>query len=134
MLQPKLGRPWSYDKKIHHQDIIEALPGVMTLNMTARMARIPPATFKEWIKQGDEDYRNHLGTDLAQLSADVRKLQAIEAKKLLDVMKEMPKGWQAMAWLLERCFREDFGQDNEVIAELKATFEELKLKFAHLGK
>lgn len=121
-----VGHPLSYKKPIHFKPILEAIPKVLSLNATAKFCKIPQSTFKDWINSGEKDLKLGIKSELAELSAHVRSVQLQEAAELIARIKEMPKSWMALAWLLERCFREDYGQEAGIISEIREEFESLK--------
>ncbi len=66
---------------------------------------------------------NH--TIYAQLTDDYyHALSDIVAESITDI-RQCPKNYQALTWLLERCFRKDFGNDSELIGEILSNFEKI---------
>lgn len=118
MLRPKRGAPVSYDRKKHLKIILDAVPKVMSIGQVANLTGIPRPTLQYWLKKGQDDQEQGLSTEFTHLLAEFRKLQAIEVYQLISDIKALKKNWPAAAWLLEKCFREDFGVDVELIKRI----------------
>lgn len=122
------GHPLTYKEDVHFKKLVDGVKIALTLNKTAELCMLAPSTFKDWVLQGRKDLSMGLDTPLAKLSANIRAEQSKKAINLMNEIQESPERWQALAWILERCFREDFGADAGIIQELKEKFEELERK------
>lgn len=109
------------------QEIIDNIREFLSIRQAAWASKVSDPAINWWMKWGkealarDEDDNIH-----AQFYLDARKAQSEKIKELIDNIFNRRDGWQANAWLLERCFREDFGSDAAKMAEV--TDEILKLK------
>ena len=112
-----------------HDDLIKAIDAVIVIRQAVGLVDISHPTFYKWMKQGEEDIKNEIfDSQKAKLFAAVKKTQAKKISELVAKIKN-DKAWQAHAWILERCFREDFGVHGGLIQELVAKCE--KLEEAH---
>jgi len=59
-------------------------------------------------------------------------VKADEITIMVAEIKAKVKNWQAIAWLLERCFREDFGADAGVIQILLEKAEKMEQSLKRL--
>jgi hypothetical protein len=97
----------------------------LLLNNAARCARVHEDTLKRWMELGRQDIKDDRETFLASFYLQVREKQALKISKLLDMIETGAKNWQALAWKLEKCFREDFGLDAPEYKELLDRYLEL---------
>lgn len=125
MYEVKMGRPFSYKPDVHLPRILEAVDGGIALGMIADLAEIPRSTFKDWVKCGDADCLEQKSTELAHMSAVLRKARAEKAKKLIKEAMKGKRNGKFIQWLLKVCFPEDFGQDAEIYKELLHDYKEL---------
>ncbi|MBX4189710.1 hypothetical protein KW791_00210 [Candidatus Parcubacteria bacterium] len=118
MLQPKRGAPIGLtNEKL--KEIINAVPRVLVIGQIAGLCCTPRTTLLDWLKRGEKDNIAKQDTIFAQLSSGYKQALAIEAEKLLKILRN-PNGKNKASsqWLLERVFRDDFGVDSEKIKEL----------------
>jgi hypothetical protein len=115
-----------YAKILHHaySDLI--------LNNAARCARVHEDTLKRWMFIGKEDLQFNRVTFLASFYVQVREKQATKISELLQKIENCSKNWQALAWKLEKCFREDFGADAPEFKELLDQYIKLRDDFIKL--
>jgi hypothetical protein len=69
-------------------------------------AGITERTFFNWIAIGKDGGDN----EYADLFQEIKKVESEFVSGLVSEIREMPKGWQALAWILERRFWNDFGR------------------------
>ena len=98
--------------------ILEKIPKLYVLGQVAWACGVNRDTFHGWIKRGDEEAKEKLDTPLSRLSKGVRKTQAAAVESLLEEVRSRGNGTN-QKWILEKCFREDFGQDSAEIQELR---------------
>lgn len=115
--ESKMGAPSKLTPEII-AEFSKAISEVLVIRQAAGLIGVSHATIYNWINKGEEDSKKDLSNDFVHFFYTVKVAQAREVRKLIADVRERPTGWQACAWLLERCFREDFGQDNEKIREL----------------
>jgi hypothetical protein len=106
-----------------HQDFNKIVGTVYeakgSLGQIADLNYIARVTFFGWIKHGDEDRKDGLTTELAMLSAEIRKRQA---EVVIDLCNQGLKDFKRakfIMWWLGRVFREDFGVESEEMKLLK---------------
>jgi len=108
-----------------HDRLVQAAREVIVPTQVAHRARIPKNTFHGWIKRGLVDMEEGNSTIYAQLANDYyHALSDVVAESIKDI-RRCPKNYQALTWLLERCFRKDFGNDSELIVEILSNFDRI---------
>lgn len=98
--------------------VISNVRSHLSITNAARIARICPQTPLNWIAKGTEDKKNGKSTIHTKFLDNVREAQGLKIRELMEKVEAMPKGWQAVAWLLEKCCAEDFGKDSELYKQL----------------
>lgn len=116
----KLGTPCRLTLAVH-KEIVEAIPLVIVFGQACEYAGTPRATGRTWLNRGDKERVSDIDSDYASFSLDVRKAQA---RVIRDLIK---KGRKKNLWLLERCFREDFGINGEDIKLMGERMEQFQL-------
>jgi len=116
------GRPTELTP-IVKQRILEAVPQVIIPAQVAALARVPKQTLSDWLIRGDKDIKAGTDSIYAQFSDDFKHAQAKIVQETLAFLRCCPKNYQALTWILERCFRKDFGSDSEEIKELIRNIE-----------
>jgi hypothetical protein len=116
------GRPTELTKEVHAR-LIEAVSHVIIPSQVAAYARVPRTTLLEWLQRGEKDSSAHIDSIYAQFSSDFIQAQSEIVKETIAFLRSCPKNYQALIWLLERCFRKDFGSDSEEIKELIRNIE-----------
>lgn len=104
----------------------------LLLNNAARIARVHEQTLKGWMDRGKEDFLQKRVTFLAKFFTQVREKQATKISELLHKIESCTKNWQALAWKLEKCFREDFGLEAPEFKELLDLYLKLKDDYGKL--
>jgi hypothetical protein len=106
--------------------IIEAIPEVIVQNQVALRARIPRQRLSDWLKFGERDMlKGDHNSIFAQLADRYHYARTEVLKENIQIIKSCPKNYQAIIWLIERCFREDFGSDSQEIKELREMFKNI---------
>lgn len=123
-MKPKVGAPLTYDHS-QYAKIIQAVHDVLVLGQVAGLIGVPRITFHDWLAAGDDDRKNNICSELAQLSTGVRLAQAQEVVKLLESIRKNKKGAGNAKWLLEKCFAEDFGRDAEAYKVLLEKYQKV---------
>lgn len=101
-----------------HQKIIEAVSKVIIPSKVAALVKIPQQTLSDWLKRGENDANNSQQSIFAHLAIDFKYEQALLVSHLIQRLQDCPANYRSLVWLLERCFREDFGSDSSQIQEL----------------
>lgn len=102
--------------------IIFAVPQVIVQNQVAAFCGIHRMNLSSWLKRGDEEHLNGIESVFSQLAVRYHETRSHVVKNLVFELKQCPKNYQALVWLLEKCFREDFGSESEEIRELRQMF------------
>ena len=126
-VEKRIGAP-CHLTAVTHARVVSAISKVLTLNQAAALSKLPASTVKTWVGKGKQDHIDYIDSDYSRFSTDIRHAQALKVCTLIDTVSAGLPGWQASAWLLERCFREDFGADAGIIQELLASFKALQEK------
>lgn len=124
----KAGQPTKFCPEMVNK-ILEGIEAVLVLRQVAGYAEIHFTSLYNWLNDGKEDVLKGIWSEKARFFYAVKNAQAIEIKKLMLNIKKAIPNWQSQAWLLERCFREDFGQDAGIIQDLLAKCEKLEQDF-----
>lgn len=82
-------------------------------------------TVFNWLKYGENDLKAGRETEFAQFFANVRQARAEKVDSMLAIIESMPKSWQAITWLLEKCCTEEFGRDSELYKQLLEDYKML---------
>lgn len=107
-----------YGKKVPEGSIVtemlrlrgEGLP----LRMICARYGISHARLESWMSQGEEDLDEGRNSECARLYIGMARAETTVAEKcmkgILDAgMAEGGRNWQALAWIMERCFPEEYG-------------------------
>ncbi len=113
----RTGRPTKFCEELE-LIIVAKIRKNLSFSNAARFANVETSTVIDWVNKGKKEKESDLNTDFAQFYNDVRAAQAEKIAELLEKIELMPKGWQAIAWYLEKCCAEDFGKDSELYRQL----------------
>jgi|ERR1700733_519124 len=98
--------------------IVDNVRSDLSISNAARIARLSPQTPLNWMKRGQEDREKGVDSDYVKFLDDVREAQGLKVQEFMRAVATMNKGWQAVAWLLEKCCAEEFGKDSELYKQL----------------
>jgi hypothetical protein len=126
--QMAMGRPSKISPKIKAK-ILDAIEGNLPYDMAAWSARICEKTLYTWINKGKADREAGIESEYLDLLQGIKEVEANKVRKLEANIEMGIERWQSQAWLLERRWRQYFGADAGIIAELQQTFNDLKDKF-----
>lgn len=121
-IKPRMGAPLTYERKKHFDKLIEGVRDTLSIAQAAGLAGVPASTAKDWIKRGNEQWENQEGTDLAHLSAAIKKAQGEKVAELIKEGLAGKRNSKFVQWLLTTCFREDYGQDAQLYKDLLDNF------------
>jgi hypothetical protein len=103
------GRPPILDEEFI-EEFVEAMHKVLVITHAAGMCMIHRDTVYKWIAQAKDDLANGIKDTLhVKFFYRLKKAQSDKIFEFVGNIAKRLKNWQANAWLLERCFREDFG-------------------------
>jgi hypothetical protein len=106
------------------EKLISAVPEVIVQNQVAYRAGVTKQALSDWLKQGTRDLNEgNINTIFAQLSDRYHKARTEIVRDSLEKIQSGTDNYKALCWILEKCFREDFGAESEDIRELKELFK-----------
>ncbi len=121
----KVGRPAEFSKK-DHDNIVAAYDKTIVLSTIAGLVRRDKDTIRAWLERGKDDLKKGIESEYVQFFLDTKEAKA---KKIADLLHRIESGidkWQAVAWILERCAREDFSINGDELKDMTSTLERLK--------
>ena len=95
-------------------------------SQVARLSGIAPQRISTWLKLGREHMIMDTRSVYAQFAEKYDKKMGNSIHVLLERMCAL-EGYQSVAWMLEKCHREDFGNDGSDIKELRQLFKDITL-------
>ena len=105
------------------QMIVERVRTHLSIYNAAQKAREHHQTVFNWLKYGERDLIDGKETIFSKFFADVREARADKVGEMIETIESMPKSWQAISWLLEKCCTEEFGKDSELYKQLLADYQ-----------
>jgi len=100
------------------QVIVDRVRTHLSIYNAAAKAREHHQTVFNWLKYGEQDLLAGKDTMFSRFFANVREARANKVGELIEIIESMPKSWQAISWLLEKCVQEEFGRDSELYKQL----------------
>jgi hypothetical protein len=103
----KPGRPPRADRAEIEAKVLAAIRVGLSLNKACMACGVPYSTVQTWIAEGGDDF-------------SARAKAAIAERELLwlNEVRREERGWQRIAWLLERTCPQDYGRKDSVKAEV----------------
>lgn len=120
----KMGRPTTFTAE-KGQIIVNSVRKNLSIFTAAGLARTPHQNVFNWLKIGEKHMMEGKETEMADFSANVYEARALKVAEMLGVLEEMPKGWQAISWILEKCVQEEFGRETELYKKLMEDYQRL---------
>lgn len=131
------GRPSDLTPELLNQ-IINAVPRVIIQSQVAKLVKTTKQNISLWLKRGEIDQKENKRTIYREFYDEFYAAQARVVEEKLASLGKCPRNYQALTWILEKCFREDFGSESEEIRQLKALFVKilpvLEKGISHGGK
>lgn len=109
-----------------HKELIECARDVLMPSQTAKLAKVPPKLFYEWLKKGREDQDKGEDTQYSHLVLDYDHAVAKEIKMMLETVKTSKRNWQSALSIIEAVARDEFGKDAPQIAEALEKIKEME--------
>ena len=119
-----VGRPTIFTLE-KAQIIVDRVRTHLSIYNAAQKAREHHQTVFNWLKYGEDDLLAGKETEFAQFFANVREARADKVGEMIKTIESMPKSWQAISWLLEKCCAEEFGKDSELYKQLLEDYKML---------
>lgn len=132
MLKPQVGHPLVPLNEEQKANLLHWVHEDLLISNCARHIGITTGRLVRLLERGCEDLDAGRDSEYAQLYQSVRKKQAEKISKLLYQIELCHKNWQALAWKLEKCFREEFGAEAPEFKELLEQYIKLREDFQHL--
>lgn len=104
----------------------------LLLTNACRKMKIHPHRLERWMEQGSTDAKEGINSVFANLYYKIRESQSIRISETLKKMTTCPKNWQALAWFLERCFKEDFSNDAEQYRRLLEDYQRIIIEIQRI--
>ena len=103
----KTGRPPRADRAEIEAKVLAAIRVGLSLNKACMACGVPYSTVQTWIAEGGDDF-------------SARAKAAIAERELLwlNEVRREERGWQRIAWLLERTCPDDYGRRDRLQAEV----------------
>lgn len=98
--------------------IMECVEIGMPYKYAAHAARVSERVLYDWLERGREDFDAGLTTEFSEFLHDIEQGLAGRLKKHMIRINEGAQVWHSSAWMLERRWRKDFGQDAAMVEEL----------------
>lgn len=108
------------------EKIIELIENNVPYEMAAWGAGICEKTLYVWLSKGKEDEKNKIKSAFSELLQGVKEAECKKIAQHLLAIQNQEKNWQSRAWILERRWRKQFGQDAGIIQELLEKQEKLE--------
>jgi len=115
----KVGRKCGYDKSMLDGILSSVKEAKGSFGQVADLNKVHRMTFHEWVTNGDNDHKNGISSDLAQLAYSLRQEQAKVVIDLVQIGLNNSKKSRFVIWWLGRICREDFGEESEEMKRLK---------------
>lgn len=114
--------------------VIDNVRSDLSITNAARIARLSPQTPLNWITRGKEDRAKGVESMYTEFLDNMLEAQGLKVREFMRDVASMNKGWQAVAWLLEKCCAEDFGKDSELYKQLLEDYKMLMQALVDQGK
>ena len=105
--------------------ILDNVRSDLSLTNAARIAKLSPQTPHNWITCAKADMEAGLESMYTKFYDDFLEAQGLKVREFMRDVASMNKGWQAVAWLLEKCCAEDFGKESELYKQLLDDYKNL---------
>lgn len=119
-----VGRQTNLEKG-KYEELIAAIPQVMIQKHVAALCGVHETHLSRWLSRGETESEQGIDSVYAQFRQDYVKERTKVMRERINSVLNAETGWQAHAWILERCFREDFGKESEEMRELRAMFTQI---------
>jgi hypothetical protein len=113
--------------------IVEGFATTFALRRAAGWAMVSPYHLKKWLEQGENDTEKGIESLYAQLFSKVGKALSDRAREFLEKLQGCPKNGTCLQWLLEKCFKNDYGSDTEEMKELIDLYSKLLESYKRLA-
>lgn len=119
------GRPTIIDAKVR-KIIMECVEIGMPYKYAAHAARISERVLYDWLEKGKQDIDAGVVSEYSEFVHDIEQGLASRVKKHMVRINDGVQVWHSSAWMLERRWRKDFGQDAAIIQELESRLQKIE--------
>jgi len=122
------GRPHKITPEIR-KIILDSINSALPYEAAAWRAGICEKTLYNWLNKAKADKEAGIESEHLSLLQDIKAIEGNRMQALAESVMGGVDRWQSCAWMLERRWRQFYGADAGIIAELQQTFKELNDKF-----
>ena len=119
----RTGRPPELNSDLY-QRLLDAVPKVIIQRHVAASCGVHEDVFARWLKRGTEEHREGINSIYAQFRMDYHDARTKVVREKLEIITNNPELRAGNSWILEKCFREDFGKESEEMRELRLLFSQ----------
>lgn len=130
---PQVGRPPQLLEEEYIPKIVEGFEKCFSVRRAAGWAGLSPWYLKKWLSEGEEDLMHGVQSLNATLFLEVSYKLSQKASRYIATLERCPKNPGSIIWLLERCLRDDYGQDSEEYKELVDLYTKLLESYKRLA-
>jgi hypothetical protein len=112
--------------------IVEGFAKTFTVRRAAGYAFESPYHVKNWLEKGESDAAHEIQSDYSQLFFSVANSLTTKAAEYIKKLENCAVGATAIMWLLEKCLRDDYGQDSDDYKELVDLYKKLLESYRRL--
>lgn len=102
-----------------------AIDDFLTIKMAAYEARVHPDTIHHWFNRGESDIKAGVSSIFSDFLNEYHSVRNNRSRHVLRKIDQADKNWQAHAFLLEKCFAEDYGKESDEMIAMKRTIAAL---------
>lgn len=129
---PKLGAPVKPLLPKHIDKIVEGFGKTFALRRAAGWAEISPYHLRKWLLQGERDLLDGVKSNYAHLFIKVAKQLSEKASTYIERLEHCPNNAGSLTWLMEKCLRDDYGNDSIEYKELVDLYKKLLESYKRL--
>lgn len=107
--------------------IVSFIPLAFTGRQVSRLSKVPKSNISRWLSQGEDDASSSIDSIYAQFWVRFEEEKGKLISELLLNLKHQDS-YQALSWLLENCFPEEYGSNSDNIKELISVVNKLAVK------
>lgn len=99
------------------EHILSFVESNYTQTQVARLSCVPQSRISDWLSRGMKDAEEGRDTIFAQFSIKFQEKIGLDIQDMLRAIRSLGS-FQALSWLLENCFREEFGKEAGIIQKI----------------
>lgn len=114
----KGGRCWSLTPLLIDH-IVSNVPNVYFVRPVALLSGVSESNLSRWLIRGEEEFNNNEDTLCSNLFMRFNAAKFSDSRDLVIKLKECPRNYGALTFILERCFRDEFEAKTEMQKKLE---------------